>query len=70
MVLVVVSFEGNVCSGIPPPPPYYKLYTDFNDDPSSTPPLPAPIVGTYVQYGDNYTVRIILFPPYSMYLDY
>lgn len=47
-------------AAFPPPPPYYKLYADFSDDPSSAPPPPAPVVGTYVQYGGNYTTTDIL----------
>ncbi|KAG0597220.1 hypothetical protein M758_UG321800 [Ceratodon purpureus] len=47
-------------SAFPPPPPYYKLYTNYSDDPSSAPPPPAPVIGTYVQYGVNYTTTDVL----------
>ncbi|KAG0573438.1 hypothetical protein KC19_VG178500 [Ceratodon purpureus] len=42
-------------SAFPPPPPYYRLY-NYGDDSSSAPSPPAPVTGTYVQYGGNYTV--------------
>ena len=40
----------------PPPPPYYRLYKDYLQDPKSAPEPPPPIEGTYVCFGANYTV--------------
>ena len=42
----------------PPPPPYYRLYKDYLQNPKSAPEPPPPIEGTYVCFGSNYTVRI------------
>ncbi|KAM5559130.1 hypothetical protein ABKV19_020659 [Rosa sericea] len=43
-----------------PPPPYYKLYKDYLQDPKSAPePLP-PIEGTYICYGATYTTDDVL----------
>lgn len=42
----------------PPPPPYYRLYKDYLQDPTSAPEPPPPIEGTYICFGGNYTVRI------------
>ncbi|KAF8398574.1 hypothetical protein HHK36_017505 [Tetracentron sinense] len=44
----------------PPPPPYYKLYKDFVQNPKSAPEPPPPIQGTYVLYGANYTTDDVL----------
>ncbi|KAL2464762.1 Mediator of RNA polymerase II transcription subunit 7b [Forsythia ovata] len=44
----------------PPPPPYYKLYKDYLQNPNSAPEPPAPIRGTYVLYGANYTTDDVL----------
>ncbi|KAM5559152.1 hypothetical protein ABKV19_020679 [Rosa sericea] len=40
----------------PPPPPYYKLYKDYLQDPKSAPEQQPPIEGTYICYGANYTM--------------
>lgn len=42
----------------PPPPPYYRLYRDYLQNPKSAPEPPPPIEGTYICFGGNYTVRI------------
>ncbi|XP_009615713.1 mediator of RNA polymerase II transcription subunit 7a-like [Nicotiana tabacum] len=39
----------------PPPPPYYRLYKDYLQDPNSAPEPPPPIDGTYILFGSNYT---------------
>ncbi|KAI9109547.1 hypothetical protein K1719_019601 [Acacia pycnantha] len=39
----------------PPPPPYYRLYKDYSQDPKSAPEPPPPIEGTYVCFGATYT---------------
>ncbi|CAI9779411.1 unnamed protein product [Fraxinus pennsylvanica] len=44
----------------PPPPPYYKLYKDYIQNPNSAPEPPPPIQGTYVLYGANYTTDDVL----------
>ncbi|KAL2531210.1 Mediator of RNA polymerase II transcription subunit 7b [Abeliophyllum distichum] len=44
----------------PPPPPYYKLYKDYLQNPNSAPEPPPPIRGTYVLYGANYTTHDVL----------
>lgn len=44
----------------PPPPPYYRLYKDYLQDPKSAPEPPPPVEGTYVCFGGSYTVRISL----------
>ncbi|KAF5783687.1 putative transcription regulator MED7 family [Helianthus annuus] len=44
----------------PPPPPYYRLYTDYERDPTSAPEPPPPIQGTYLLYGSSYTTDDIL----------
>lgn len=41
----------------PPPPPYYRLYKDYLQNPNSAPEPPPPIEGTYICFGGNYTVR-------------
>jgi len=41
----------------PPPPPFYRLYKDYLQDPKSAPEPPPPIEGTYVLFGSNYTVK-------------
>ncbi|XP_047154843.1 mediator of RNA polymerase II transcription subunit 7a-like [Vigna umbellata] len=45
----------------PPPPPFYRLYKDYLQDPKSAPEPPPtlpppPIEGNYVCFGGNYTV--------------
>ncbi|CAK9322931.1 unnamed protein product [Citrullus colocynthis] len=44
----------------PPPPPFYKLYKDYLQDPKSTPEPPQPIEGTYMCFGSNYTTDDVL----------
>lgn len=44
----------------PPPPPYYRLYKDYLQDPSSAPEPPLPIEGTYICFGGNYTTDDVL----------
>ncbi|CAL5421003.1 unnamed protein product [Camellia sinensis] len=39
----------------PPPPPYYRLYKDYIQNPKSA-PEPPPIEGTYVLFGGSYTM--------------
>lgn len=43
----------------PPPPPYYKLYTDENVELGSAPEPPAPVRGAYSMFGQLLTVRTI-----------
>lgn len=42
-------------SAFPPPPPFYRLYKDYIQNPQSAPEPPPPIQGTYVLFGANYT---------------
>ncbi|KAJ0089050.1 hypothetical protein Patl1_32883 [Pistacia atlantica] len=45
----------------PPPPPFYRLYKDYLENPNSAPAPPPPIEGTYVCYGGgNYTTDDVL----------
>ncbi|CAO2822095.1 unnamed protein product [Amaranthus hypochondriacus] len=44
----------------PPPPPYYKLYKDYAENPKSAPEPPPPNQGTYICYGANYTTDATL----------
>ncbi|XP_076896119.1 mediator of RNA polymerase II transcription subunit 7a-like [Bidens hawaiensis] len=44
----------------PPPAPYYRLYKDYEQDPSSAPEPPPPIQGTYLLYGSSYTTDDVL----------
>ncbi|KAL8036039.1 hypothetical protein ABFX02_12G133800 [Erythranthe guttata] len=44
----------------PPPPPYYKLYKEYSQDPDSAPAPPPPIEGPYVLYGASYTTDDVL----------
>ncbi|KAJ8429147.1 hypothetical protein Cgig2_010013 [Carnegiea gigantea] len=44
----------------PPPPPYYKLYKDYLQNPKSAPEPPPPIQGTYMLYGATYTTDDVL----------
>ncbi|KAK4588437.1 hypothetical protein RGQ29_019437 [Quercus rubra] len=44
----------------PPPPPYYRLYKDYLQNPKSAPEPPPPIEGTYVCFGSNYTTDDVL----------
>lgn len=43
----------------PPPPPFYRLYKDYDHNPESAPEPPPPIQGTYVLFGANYTVSFL-----------
>uniref|UniRef100_A0A0D6R5P2 Mediator of RNA polymerase II transcription subunit 7 n=1 Tax=Araucaria cunninghamii TaxID=56994 RepID=A0A0D6R5P2_ARACU len=47
-------------STYPPPPPYYRLYKDYMDNPDSAPAPPPPIKGAYTLYGVTYTTDDIL----------
>ncbi|BBN13128.1 mediator of RNA polymerase II transcription subunit 7 [Marchantia polymorpha subsp. ruderalis] len=47
-------------SAYPPPPPYYRLYKDFSENPDSCPAPPPPVVGTYNLFGANYTTDDVL----------
>ncbi|TQD85705.1 hypothetical protein C1H46_028757 [Malus baccata] len=42
-------------STYPPPPPYYRLYKDYLQDPKSAPEPPPPIEGPFICYGANHT---------------
>ncbi|KAK3446883.1 hypothetical protein EUGRSUZ_A02508 [Eucalyptus grandis] len=44
----------------PPPPPYYRLYKDYAQDPQSAPEPPAPVEGTYTCFGGTYTTDDVL----------
>ncbi|KAL3841168.1 hypothetical protein ACJIZ3_025759 [Penstemon smallii] len=44
----------------PPPPPYYKLYKQYCQNPDSGPAPPPPVQGPYVLYGANYTTDDVL----------
>lgn len=44
----------------PPPPPFYRLYKDYEQDPTSAPEPPLPIEGAYLLYGANYTVSLLI----------
>uniref|UniRef100_A0A453D4W2 Mediator of RNA polymerase II transcription subunit 7 n=1 Tax=Aegilops tauschii subsp. strangulata TaxID=200361 RepID=A0A453D4W2_AEGTS len=47
-------------SAYPPPPPFYRLYKDFEQDPSSAPEPPPPIEGSYQLFGATYTTDVVL----------
>ncbi|KAG5252934.1 mediator of RNA polymerase II transcription [Salix suchowensis] len=44
----------------PPPPPFYRLYKDYNENPKSIPERPPPIEGTYMCFSGNYTTDDVL----------
>ncbi|KAF5941255.1 hypothetical protein HYC85_022422 [Camellia sinensis] len=44
----------------PPPPPYYRLYKDYIQNPKSAPEPPPLIEGTYVLFGGSYTTDDVL----------
>ncbi|PPD90573.1 hypothetical protein GOBAR_DD12501 [Gossypium barbadense] len=44
----------------PPPPPFYRLYKDYLQNPKSAPEPPPPIEGTCVCFGGNYTTDDVL----------
>ncbi|KAF1884056.1 hypothetical protein Lal_00013016 [Lupinus albus] len=39
----------------PPPPPFYRLYKNYSQDPNSAPSPPPPIEGTYICFGATHT---------------
>ncbi|KAJ1273304.1 hypothetical protein BS78_06G269800 [Paspalum vaginatum] len=47
-------------SAYPPPPPFYRLYKDYEQDPSSAPEPPLPIDGEYMVYGQKHTTDEVL----------
>jgi mediator of RNA polymerase II transcription subunit 7 len=47
-------------STYPPPPPFYRLYKDYLDNPDSAPAPPPPIEGPYMLYGASYTTDDML----------
>ncbi|KAM2044432.1 hypothetical protein ACFX1T_008754 [Malus domestica] len=47
-------------STYPPPPPYYRLYKDYLQDPKSAPEPPPPIEGPFLCYGANHTIDELL----------
>ncbi|WVZ87551.1 hypothetical protein U9M48_034170 [Paspalum notatum var. saurae] len=47
-------------SAYPPPPPFYRLYKDYEQDPSSAPEPPPPIDGEYMIYGLQHTTDEVL----------
>ncbi|KAJ7527984.1 hypothetical protein O6H91_16G079500 [Diphasiastrum complanatum] len=47
-------------SAYPPPPPYYKLYKDFLENPDSAPAPPPVIEGMYTMFGSTYTTDDLL----------
>ncbi|ONM12603.1 Mediator of RNA polymerase II transcription subunit 7a [Zea mays] len=46
----------------PPPPPFYRLYKNFEQDPSSAPEPPPPIDEPFKALGVDYTVCFIVPP--------
>ncbi|EPS69953.1 hypothetical protein M569_04810 [Genlisea aurea] len=44
----------------PPPPPFYRFYGNYSQEPESAPSPPPPIEGPYVLYGANYTTDDVL----------
>ncbi|CAK8536226.1 unnamed protein product [Lathyrus sativus] len=44
----------------PPPPPYYRLYKNYLQDPESAPEPPPPIEGAYICFGGSYTTSDVL----------
>jgi mediator of RNA polymerase II transcription subunit 7 len=47
-------------SAYPPPPPFYRLYKDYEQDPSSAPEPPPPIDGKYTVYGAEHEINQVL----------
>lgn len=47
-------------STYPPPPPYYKLFENYLDNPESAPAPPPAIEGTYTMFGSTYTTNDLL----------
>ena len=55
-------------SAYPPPPPFYRLYKDYEQDPSSAPEPPPPIDGKYEVFGVTREVCCLLyFACYSVF---
>ena len=50
-------------SAYPPPPPFYRLYKDYDQDPSSTPEPPPPlqIDEKHVTFGAEHKLCCLLF---------
>ena len=48
-------------SAYPPPPPFYRLYKDYEQDPSSAPEPPPPIDGNYKVFGVEREVCCLLY---------
>ncbi|XP_027086132.1 mediator of RNA polymerase II transcription subunit 7a isoform X1 [Coffea arabica] len=44
----------------PPPPPFYRLYKKYSEDPKSAPEPPPPIEGNYQLFGATYTTDDVL----------
>ncbi|KAL6013493.1 hypothetical protein ACLOJK_003991 [Asimina triloba] len=51
---------GATSASFPPPPPFYKLYKEYVNNPKSAPAPPPPIQGTYSLYGATYTTDDVL----------
>jgi mediator of RNA polymerase II transcription subunit 7 len=47
-------------SAYPPPPPFYRLYKDYEQDPSSAPEPPPPIDGKYTVFGAEHEINQVL----------
>ncbi|KAG2569906.1 mediator of RNA polymerase II transcription subunit 7a-like [Panicum virgatum] len=47
-------------SAYPPPPPFYRLYKDYEQDPSSAPEPPPPIDGKYEVFGVTREINEVL----------
>ena len=52
----------------PPPPPFYRLYKDYIENPKSAPEPPPPIEGTYVCFASSYTVISLSLSFFSNFL--
>ncbi|CAL0304502.1 unnamed protein product [Lupinus luteus] len=44
----------------PPPPPFYRLYKNYSQDPNSAPSPPPPIEGSYICFGATHTTDNVL----------
>ncbi len=51
--------EKRTVSAFPPPPSYYKLFTDERLAMGAVPAPPEPIIGTYTMFGQNYTTEVV-----------
>ncbi|PKA65684.1 Mediator of RNA polymerase II transcription subunit 7b [Apostasia shenzhenica] len=47
-------------SSYPPPPPFYRLYKDYLEDPKCAPEPPPLIQGPYPLFGATYTTDVML----------